>query len=87
MAQNQLDLFNFERDDGKKEIIFTKEVPRFIGVDMEIYGAFNKGDTCRIPLIHANNLLQKGAAHEIQRRSNNSVSGQKRKPVVQSVLL
>ncbi|MEM5853077.1 MAG: hypothetical protein QXG39_00485 [Candidatus Aenigmatarchaeota archaeon] len=47
-------------------IIFKEPVPEFVGVDMNTYGPFGKGDIAKIPEENARILIEKGLAEEFK---------------------
>lgn len=49
---------------GDIEIIITSKLPKFVGLDKEIYGPFDKGSTAKLPAKVAKLLINKGRAKE-----------------------
>lgn len=47
-------------------VTFKTQVPRFVGVDMRVYGPFSEGDLALIPEENAEALKQKGAVEVIE---------------------
>lgn len=53
-----------ETKKGNIEIIITSKLPKFVGLDKEIYGPFEKGSTTKLPANVAKLLINKGRAKE-----------------------
>jgi len=48
-------------------VAFLEDVPQFVGIDMEAYGPFSKGDIATIPEENARVLGEKGAAESVEK--------------------
>jgi len=46
-------------------VIFKTPIPKFVGVDMKVYGPFSQGDVALIPYENARALITKGVAEEV----------------------
>lgn len=64
----QFTFSNFEEKPKKEDIPngyikvkFVKQVPKFVGTDLRVYGEFNQNDVCIIPQLNAKNLCLKNA--------------------------
>lgn len=47
--------------DGMVEVTFLKSVPLFVGIDMNNYGSYKKGDKAIIPTLNSIGLKKKEA--------------------------
>ena len=55
-----------ELDKDMKMIRFTKAVPKFVGLDLEIYGPFEEDDFASLPKEISDVLIEKGRAEEVK---------------------
>jgi len=51
-----------KEEKGFKTIMFTEDVPEFVGIDLKRYGPFKKGDVADIPKENADLLINSGKA-------------------------
>lgn len=47
------------------KVIFLKQVPQFMGIDMKKYGSYNIGDIAEIPIMNSNGLIKKGGCRYV----------------------
>lgn len=47
--------------EGMVKVKFLKSVPRFVGINLRLYGSYIIGDTDTIPILNSIGLKKKGA--------------------------
>jgi DNA replication initiation complex subunit (GINS family) len=59
-----------EKAAGKKEtetlVVFSEDVPEFVGSDMKTYGPFKKGDISKLPKENMKVMINRGVAKEFK---------------------
>ena len=66
MASKQITFFSYTKQDIKPVkkntvyVLFIKDIPKFVGIDMNHYGSYINGDKAEIPIINSIGLLKKG---------------------------
>ncbi len=51
--------------ENKVKLKFLEDLPKFVGLDLEIYGPFQKGEESELPTEIANLVVSKGQAEQI----------------------
>lgn len=67
MSTKQIKFSSFEEKEDKVipkgyiKVRFIKYIPKFVGIDMKVYGSFSINNISIIPVLNSVGLLKKGA--------------------------
>jgi len=66
MASKQITFFNYTKQDVEPvqkntvSVVFIKDIPEFVGIDLKHHGSYSIGDKAEIPILNSIGLLKKG---------------------------